>query len=498
MSFDNSTGSPIFIDYLYGPDPYPATSIDFLRSVTIFNGTLESGTNSFTGFNIAGILNISSGTTLKTSGYVNSSTFSIAFTGTLNTSYLGAEGWWSGTNSPTFSIDNASTINYSASSAQNVYARQYGNLELSNTGTKTLNGSDPLDIRGNMNISSGTVIFDSQTNATNINGNLSNSGTWTPTQAIAFEGTGTQIITGGTTFSGGMVFGDGIASNTVELSSPLSTTNIEIKASSSFDPKNNNLAVSGFWKNDGTYTAGTESITFNGTTDISGATITTFNDIIISGILNVNTNTLNVSGSFTNNNTFNRGTGTIAFNGTGTQNVSGSSPISFHNLTISNLTAATDVVNINSNVDLYNILTLNGNGHIDADGSSDAGGLTLISGDNGTAKIGTIGSGAVFDGNVTTQRRIVPATVGWRHISTPVKNQTLASWTDDFSVQGVIGGTFPTSSPIVFNYDETLGTDTNNGVDGWQAFTNVTDNISNTGIRVYFFCKPTNAYLNSG
>lgn len=552
---NNTTGTPKLIDFLFDPS-FANTSIDFDKNVTVSNGTLQTGSNAITGFNVAGsLLSVSSGATLSlnvpitsdgvnpitqisnsgtvtTTSFINANTFTINSGAIFNTAYNGIEGWWSGANRPTsFNINDASRINYNSNGDQTVYPRQYGNLWMSNGGTKTLyynasTANAPLEINGNFNIASGPVTFNcnANPNSISIRGNLSNSGTWAPNKVIVFDGTGTQTITGtGTSFGSGITIGDGANANDVEISSPLATTNLIINTSATFDSQNNNLTISGNWSNSGTFTAGTSLVTFNGTSTITG--ITAFNDVSITGTLNVSaagntfndvtisptatltttnsisvndlvnngtinslTKTISLSGSFTNNGTYNRGTGTLVFNGTGVQNLTGSSITNVHNLTISNTNPAADVVNINSNVNLYNILTLNSNGWIDADGSSNSGVLTLISQDNGTAKIGPIGSGAVLDGNITMQRKIYPnvGAKGWRFVSTPIKKQTLADWSDDFNIQGVTGGPLPGASPITFTYNETLATDPF-GINGWDPITAITDNISTQGIRVFFF-----------
>src|SRR4029077_15582210 len=77
--------------------------------------------------------------------------------------------------------------------------------------------------------------------------------------------------------------------------------------------------------------------------------------------------TVTLAGDFTNNGTFNPGTGTITFVGTGGQKISGSTMSDFYNITVGN--TAIPGVSVQSNQNLRGVLTLASNVIFDADGS---------------------------------------------------------------------------------------------------------------------------------
>ncbi len=65
--------------------------------------------------------------------------------------------------------------------------------------------------------------------------------------------------------------------------------------------------------------------------------LSVLNDVTISGgTLNANNLNLSVGGSWTNNGSFTAGTGTVTLNGTGVQNITGSAVTTFKNLTVNN------------------------------------------------------------------------------------------------------------------------------------------------------------------
>lgn len=70
---------------------------------------------------------------------------------------------------------------------------------------------------------------------------------------------------------------------TARLSAALVVKNIVTISGGTLNTNNLNLTVGGNWVNNGTFTAGTSTVTFNGTTTMSGSTVTnTFNNLTVS------------------------------------------------------------------------------------------------------------------------------------------------------------------------------------------------------------------------
>ncbi|MBK7939881.1 MAG: hypothetical protein IPJ82_23600 [Lewinellaceae bacterium] len=79
--------------------------------------------------------------------------------------------------------------------------------------------------------------------------------------------------------------------------------------------------------------------------------LTVKNDVTISGgTLNANGLNLNVGGHWTNNGTFTPGAGTVTFNGTANQNLAGSNATAFNNLTMNNAAGLTLSGSVNTTV----------------------------------------------------------------------------------------------------------------------------------------------------
>jgi len=209
-------------------------------------------------------------------------------------------------------------------------------------------------VSGNFTITSG--IFDSNGFDISVAGDWTNNDTLDPDYSkVTFYGTST-IDSGGT--------GAGKAFYNVELngtSATLSTNDIDIDGnftitSGTWNTNGLDMYVAGSWTNNGTFTHGSSTVILDGTSTVNSggtgagkafynvelngtsATLST-NDIDIDGDLTITSGTLNiggqdtyVGGNWTNNGTFNPGTGTVTFDGSGDQTVGNAE--TFYGLTI--------------------------------------------------------------------------------------------------------------------------------------------------------------------
>ena len=307
------------------------------------------------------------------------------------------------------------TVNYSRGGNQNIRLPNdgaYYNLTCSGTGIKSLLAA--TNINGNLNISS-TLDVTATNYALNVGGNWTNTGTFTPRNGtVTLNGTA-QIVTK----ASGEVF--------------------------------YNLICAG-----------------SGTKTLGGA-ITTNNNLTInvgSGLdVNASNFLITVRQNWINNGTFFPRNGTVTFNGTTAQTIGGSPATTFYNIN----SASPVGVSITSAHNLQGTLA------ISATTFTTSGQIfTILSNTSGTGRIAAIPLGMNFIGNITMQRFITGAT-SWRTICSPVTGQTLASWYDDFAMQGFTGVIGP-NSPFcsVYTYDETKPfiKDT-----GWVKATNVTNSI---------------------
>ncbi|WP_143785562.1 T9SS type A sorting domain-containing protein [Ohtaekwangia koreensis] len=191
---------------------------------------------------------------------------------------------------------------------------------------------------------------------------------------------------------------------------------------------------------------------------------------------------LKIGGNLSNNGSFDASTATLVFsNLTTAQSITGI--INVGNISIDNPAG----VNLDGTVNLTGSLTLNSSTDIfDADGSSDAGTLTLLStGDDlaADASIAAIPSGATFQGNVTVQRYMSGEGFRmYRYISSPVQAATVANWQDDFSITGKFTGTSKT--------DPSTGTNT---VCGYALGTAATMFYFNEATQTYVAYPTTNS-----
>ncbi|MFQ5335768.1 MAG: hypothetical protein ACE5DN_06805, partial [Flavobacteriales bacterium] len=260
---------------------------------------------------------------------------------------------------------------------------------------------------------------------------------------------------------------------------------------------NFNINLAGNWTNTGVFTAGTDLVTFDGSslqliTNTAGETFYDLTTDPSSSVRIPPVSTVTVSSTLTNNGTIdndgilylpngyanqpgtlrgsgnhaltngdwiNTGTflpdsGTVTFQGTLMQSIQG--PTTFYNLDVNN----TSGVNIASGShSLLNTMTLI-SGTFNTNNA-----LTLISDANGTGEIAAIPIGSAdIVGDITVQRYIKPGPYGWRFLSSPVSGRTLADWNDDFITSGFPGSDYPSFSFVsISGYDETVLGDKNQG-----------------------------------
>jgi PKD domain/Fibronectin type III domain len=264
---------------------------------------------------------------------------------------------------------------------------------------------------------------------------------------------------------------------------------------------NFNITLGRNWQNNGgTYTAGTNTTTFNGT---SAGTITrtsgaeNFNNISFTGsgvktlgsaiscnnitiaagsVFSAGTSGFNISmrGNWSNAGTFNAGSaGVVTCNGTTAQTIGGTAITTFRHLTIVNAAG----VSITSDQNIRGTLSLN-TGVFTTTGFN----FTLLSDVNGTARIGRI-TGGDITGPIVQQRYIYQGPTNWRQIAAPVDAQTLQDWNDDIYTAGFPGSDYPNMNGFysIATYNETA---TGPKEYGYSPPANITDPIN--PLRGYF------------
>lgn len=261
---------------------------------------------------MAGDLNIKSGT-------LNLSTFTInrATAGGTLTIANGATLKIGGTNTfpsnyTTHNINCTSTTEYSGTSqtiANLNSSQSYGNLTLSGSGTKTLQtgttaicnnftitgtanttGVTGLAIGGNVQIDA-TASFTAGAYEHTVGGNWIKTGTFNATgSTINFNGSISNQSIGASSFNN-ITFSNAAT----KTATGILTIAGDVTINSNFNTGNFNHSVAGNWTNNGTFTAGTGTITLNatGTKIIGGTTNSLFNNLIInetgSSTLGINT-----------------------------------------------------------------------------------------------------------------------------------------------------------------------------------------------------------------
>ncbi len=364
-------------------------------------------------------------------------------------------------------------------------------------------GSNAIDLKGNLvsnntsQLTSSSITFSGNTNVSGntqvIFGNVTVTGTLTPTSALAINGNlvNNGILNSG---SGTVTFG---GTTLISGSSISSFNNVVISPSSTLTAPSSTMNVGGTWTNNGTFANNSGTVVFNGNSSIAGTSTTNFGGLTIapSSTLTAPT-TLNVARDFTNNGAFTSGTGTLVLDGTSTQLILGSSVTTFNNIIVAN-TAGPPSVRVQSNQNLQGVLTLASNSIFDADGSSNTSVFTLLSsGDNPTvdASIAAIPSGASVTGNVTVQRYMTiegpNSTRIYRYVSSPVQAAPVSDIQLEIPITGAFTGASSCSgcgsSQSMFSYTESVITGgANGGYTNFPAATNSETLIPGLGYAIF-------------
>jgi hypothetical protein len=221
------------------------------------------------------------------------------------------------------------------------------------------------------------------------------------------------------------------------------------------------LNISGNFVNDGNFNAGNGTLNFNGTTNISGSSITQFHHIHILPAASLSSidNIFAVSGHFNNQGNFTPNQGTVIFNGIPTSTLSGNvQKMDFFNLQIANNKALDIELPA---IDLFGRLTLGEAVIFHAEGKNNNTIFTLKSVKDKPvqdASIAAIPFTSSITGHVTVERYIGAIGNANRYISAPVAGVNLAQLTDDFIVR---------SGSIRF-YTESVAGHRNNGYTNWN------------------------------
>jgi hypothetical protein len=424
--------------------------------VTI-NGTLTLSAGALT--HSSGITMAANSTFVKGSGTISGSAPTAA-SGGYNVTYIGTGN--TGLELPTNStgLKNLS-VNASGGTVTLLSGVTInGNFDVSNgtfavgSNSVTMKGSTWSSSGGTFSAGTGTVTFSGA--ATALSGlttfkNISVSGVVTLSSATTTVNG--NIVNIGTINSGaGLV----VFAGTTAITGAGTTSFNDLTISGALTAPSGTMNVSGDFTNNGTFIHNNGSVVFNGTTLFAGTT-PSFNNVSISGTLTAPA-TFNIAGNLSNSGTFNNNSGTIVMNGTvGVQNMTGT--FSVNNMNVSNANG----VNNNGTINLSGALTLVSSGKFDADGSSDTGFLIVKStGVASGGRIAALPDITKFTGKITVERFIDGnKTYYWRMLSMPITDGTAATWKANFPVTGSFSDASPNgvnnvddrTAPSIYYYD---------------------------------------------
>ncbi len=458
----------------------------FVNTGNIFGNSGAAST--FPTITVNGTLTSSSNST----SYINGAAFNLNSGSTLNVGFNGAnqtEGWWYQSNRPTtFSVNALSTIEFNASTNQNIYSTTYGNLILDASAacTKSLSGAGSTSISGDFTINSSNVSFNTSSQIS-IGGNVTTHAAFSPTGLITLNGIAAQVLDavgGSFNFGGGLKISK--SSGTASISDNIIISNGLTINTGTFDFSTNQVTLSGNLTNNATVTPSSGTLAIAGTTSITGSSATSLNNLTINSGGNLTApSTLNIAGNFTNNGTFSNNSGTVTFNGNSAQSIAGSTTISFNNVNNSNTAGG---VSVNSNVDLNGTLTLTSTSAVfDADGAGSGVFTVKSTAVNAGGRIAALPQTSNFSGNVTIER-FINGPDDWRYLSMPITNGNVASWKTYFPVTGSfsdpspagVNGVVSSSAASIYSYNATTGAYLAIGTGGSTASTALSNTVGYT------------------
>ncbi len=179
---------------------------------------------------------------------------------------------------------------------------------------------------------------------------------------------------------------------------------------------------------------------------------------IIEGIFDVTINNdVTINRNLTVDGTFETQQGLVTFAGGAPQTISGTVPITFFDVAISQTASST--LDITTNVDVENSLTVTSASTINAGNQL----LRLVSNATGTAYVAPLNATASIVGTVIAERFLPnnAAARVWRYISAPVTGTSVADWKTEMTITGTFsdpatGPGVVSNSPSMYVYDETF------------------------------------------
>jgi hypothetical protein len=163
--------------------------------------------------------------------------------------------------------------------------------------------------------------------------------------------------------------------------------------------------------------------------------------------VDLNGNSLSMTGNFLLDGDVISNGGTLIFNGTVSQNLIIANTLTIDNLIIDN---SADVITTSGAIDLIGTLTVS-NGSFSTNDE-----LTIISDALGTGRIAEI-TGTGVTGDITMERYIDAGETYWRYFGSAVVGATLVQLNDDFTTAGYPGSLYPGFGWVsAYTYDETL------------------------------------------